>query len=544
MTAEQEMLAVTFMADRVQERMLVVSGSSSSPVAKTFPDAGMLIVPGDTDAEWWPDRIGAFKGKPFDVILLDGIPGNWEESGDAVLTEALRVLRPGGMLAGYISVGSDDVGGAIVKGVVAPKLEQAADGLGFQFLRVAKVEGVCFAFRLLKRPEPGLTLCYYCDARGNDTLLRASEEMLPYADQVIVFDTGVEGDETRPPLDPDVVQAMFETCDADVDFYHVPWMNDFSMMANAIRYKAEHEWIQIFGDDCRIDARTAARVANAVADAPADIYSIQLYHRNVGPSWEVEDTLGYSCSPPRTFRNRWWIYFSGHVHEVITPAMGVAGFPAEKHNQLIPRTEAAVIHWANRPGETTAEKQDYYDVLAVKGAGPVRRALEYHAWHQKFDEEVYGSPAQASRVAAIVAGCKGSVLDLASGDGWIAAQIRDAGHELVGVEMSKIRRRRAKREYDLDLLDGDVTEPLPFEDGEFTTVAACEILEHLDNPGGCLEEMCRIASERIIVSFPIAAGFDADPHHKWGIRAEVITEAGCPQMLVLVCDKINREEDE
>lgn len=43
---------------------------------------------------------------------------------------------------------------------------------------------------------------------------------------------------------------------------------------------------------------------------------------------------------------------------------------------------------------------------------------------------------------------------------------------------------------------------LPFDDGSFDLVVACEILEHLDDPDRCLRELQRVSSGHLLVSVP------------------------------------------
>jgi 2-polyprenyl-3-methyl-5-hydroxy-6-metoxy-1,4-benzoquinol methylase len=48
----------------------------------------------------------------------------------------------------------------------------------------------------------------------------------------------------------------------------------------------------------------------------------------------------------------------------------------------------------------------------------------------------------------------------------------------------------------------DVDRGLPFGDGEFDTVAAIEVLEHVPRPGYVIAEMARVAGSHLLVSVP------------------------------------------
>ena len=86
------------------------------------------------------------------------------------------------------------------------------------------------------------------------------------------------------------------------------------------------------------------------------------------------------------------------------------------------------------------------------------------------------------------------------------------------------------------VLQCDLEEKLPFKDNEFDVVTALDVLEHLDNPHGALQELMRVARKSVLVSLPnmyhvsfrtsflLGAGisgkycFDAEPvldRHRW-----------------------------
>jgi len=446
------------------------------------------------------------------------------------LARVMSDLRPGGLLAGYTHQ-EEHVDEAAIERVLKELTQPVGE------CQIFRKEEFIF-WRCFRPPMPGLTLAYFCDGRAAETLPRAIASMQFYAREVLVLDTGIDGDEKHPRLDESVVWGM------GAKVFRKPSCDDFAAVANAIRYKASHEWILLVGDDCRFNEQSAPTLYDLAMSQPSHVYSLQFWMKMVGPkTWEEDEFQTWCLPPQRLFRNRWWIFFSGHVHEQIQAAMAVAGFPMERHNVIVPKETAYCIHWEYEPwsAASSERKADWYAMLQSRDENDAAlMALEHNAVHQKFDARVYESPAQSERVRLIVEACEGSVLDLGSGDGWIVDKIAKAGHEVVGIERSRVRRYRAHRNFGIQLQDGDVTQSLPFEDGSFDTVAGCEILEHLDNPGPTLTEMARVARKRLIVSLPICELFDNDPMHVWGIRAKVICEAGVPQMLLLVCDKINR----
>lgn len=52
------------------------------------------------------------------------------------------------------------------------------------------------------------------------------------------------------------------------------------------------------------------------------------------------------------------------------------------------------------------------------------------------------------------------------------------------------------------VLQCNLEEKLPFEDNAYDVVTALDVLEHLDNPHGALQELCRVARKSVLVSLP------------------------------------------
>lgn len=95
------------------------------------------------------------------------------------------------------------------------------------------------------------------------------------------------------------------------------------------------------------------------------------------------------------------------------------------------------------------------------------------------------------------------VLDLGCGEGAFTAALAQAGAGAVGVEVAAepLRRARARHpEFEFHLLEGR----LPFGRGEFDVVWAGELIEHLRDPAGVLEDVRRVlgADGRLLLSTP------------------------------------------
>lgn len=96
-----------------------------------------------------------------------------------------------------------------------------------------------------------------------------------------------------------------------------------------------------------------------------------------------------------------------------------------------------------------------------------------------------------------------SVLDLGCGDGAFSIGLRDAGAQVVGVEVSEEAARRA-RARGVDVRVVVPGEPLPFEDASFDMVWAGEVVTHVADLAPLLSEVRRVVRPegRVLVTVP------------------------------------------
>lgn len=87
------------------------------------------------------------------------------------------------------------------------------------------------------------------------------------------------------------------------------------------------------------------------------------------------------------------------------------------------------------------------------------------------------------------------ILDIGCGGGEYIEALSPE-HDVVGVDILEYENRSR-------IVRGDAT-GLPFQDDAFSTVLLFEVLEHLDDIDGCLREIRRVASDRLLLSVPNA----------------------------------------
>lgn len=98
----------------------------------------------------------------------------------------------------------------------------------------------------------------------------------------------------------------------------------------------------------------------------------------------------------------------------------------------------------------------------------------------------------AGRIEPFLTGA-GSIVDIGSGTGHLAARLKQAGHDVTPVDVASYRLRRLD---DPVMYDGV---RLPFADKRFDTALLLMVLHHTSNPEAVLREASRVAHELILI---------------------------------------------
>jgi 2-polyprenyl-3-methyl-5-hydroxy-6-metoxy-1,4-benzoquinol methylase len=113
-------------------------------------------------------------------------------------------------------------------------------------------------------------------------------------------------------------------------------------------------------------------------------------------------------------------------------------------------------------------------------------------------------------VRPLVAGKR--VLDAATGEGYGAALLRDAGAKrVVGIDVSPDAVAHARTAHGIEAEQADIVD-LPFEDGSFDVVVSFETIEHVAEPERALDELKRVLDPEgvLVISTPNARKYLAD----------------------------------
>ena len=122
-------------------------------------------------------------------------------------------------------------------------------------------------------------------------------------------------------------------------------------------------------------------------------------------------------------------------------------------------------------------------------------------------DQIYGSgppdPNASSEILERAKRLPDPILDFGCGLGPLVRSLRREGRNAVGLELN--------REELTSAISHDVAEhirfydgslPLPYKDGQFATVIATEVIEHIDNFRDVVSELSRIARRNLLVSVP------------------------------------------
>jgi ubiquinone/menaquinone biosynthesis C-methylase UbiE len=105
-----------------------------------------------------------------------------------------------------------------------------------------------------------------------------------------------------------------------------------------------------------------------------------------------------------------------------------------------------------------------------------------------------------SQIEAIVAAAMGSVLEVGCGNGTIVRRLRDAGHDVVAVDVTLGSAQETRRRAECPVALAGLPE-LPFRANAFDTVVCSHTLEHIPDLWRAAAELRRVA-RRVLVVVP------------------------------------------
>ncbi len=98
---------------------------------------------------------------------------------------------------------------------------------------------------------------------------------------------------------------------------------------------------------------------------------------------------------------------------------------------------------------------------------------------------------------------KSKILEIGSGYGFFLDSMNKKGYDVIGIEISKIRRNYAKRISKSNVLDVDITEQVP-EIGKFDSVVIFHVLEYIADPIHFLKNVSKLLKNngKLLIKIP------------------------------------------
>ena len=152
-------------------------------------------------------------------------------------------------------------------------------------------------------------------------------------------------------------------------------------------------------------------------------------------------------------------------------------------------------------GETIFEITESFQ---VKKPASVHLLDEKEVLHR---EHIYGfgppCPTVIDEIVQLARSLPGPILDFGCGSGALVRRLRSEGIEAYGIELDRAPIRESlwpDVKHFVHLYQGGF--PLPYETGEFKSVFATEVIEHVSDYENALSELVRITSSNLTITVP------------------------------------------
>lgn len=111
---------------------------------------------------------------------------------------------------------------------------------------------------------------------------------------------------------------------------------------------------------------------------------------------------------------------------------------------------------------------------------------------------------------------KGKLLDIGCGFGQLLASAKKRGWQIFGLEINKFKVAFASEKLGIDIYCGELKEA-EYLDDSFEVITVIEVLEHLINPSGFLQEINRILKKDgiLVIVVPNVESFNAKTDPSW-----------------------------
>lgn len=145
--------------------------------------------------------------------------------------------------------------------------------------------------------------------------------------------------------------------------------------------------------------------------------------------------------------------------------------------------------------------------------------LLFDSEHVYCREEIYSSGPPNGRVhpevLELAQNLPCPILDFGCGSGALIAELEPLNRKVQGLELESapfVPSIPPDRLRSITLYNGSF--PAPFASGSFRSVFCSEVLEHIPDYEGAIQELARIASERVVITVPDASAIPVGSRHR------------------------------
>lgn len=146
-------------------------------------------------------------------------------------------------------------------------------------------------------------------------------------------------------------------------------------------------------------------------------------------------------------------------------------------------------HVQLHPVPTSSEDKIFYDENKQAKNIKVNYNIGILRHRSRFDTE------RRVKIVKSLMPKKGKVLDIGSGYGFFLELMQKNGYQVIGIEVSKERRKISKKISDAKLLNINFNEQVP-DIGKFDMIVMFHVLEHLSNPINFLKNILKLLKPR------------------------------------------------
>lgn len=169
-----------------------------------------------------------------------------------------------------------------------------------------------------------------------------------------------------------------------------------------------------------------------------------------------------------------------------------------------------------------------------------------NSWRDHYWAKVPVMRTRIEETVRLVNGRGKRILEIGCNEGFLSKALQEDGGIVTAADISEEQIRKAKDIFGIEAVKADICR-LPFEDQSFDIAVSGETIEHVKYPFKALNELFRVAREKIVISIPVGEYWMGEVTHQWEIHGRSINHdavhvAGLEKDILLLCFVRRRDE--